>query len=124
MVYVGLTSNEGQIRRPLGTQGIELLHRFASADDARAERAAPSKLTWTRLDPRSLNTCVSVLKEDLASGVTDAGAQSPLEKDCGASAASGTSYACELAFAVRAILSEASTRIYSGKFTGRRGGGE
>ncbi|WP_437745544.1 hypothetical protein WMF39_11275 [Sorangium sp. So ce1504] len=104
MVYVGLTSNEGQIRKPQGTQSIELLHKFASADDARAERAAASKLTWTKLDPRSLNTCVSVLKEDLASGVTDAGAPSPLEKDCGASAASGTSYACELAFAVRAIL--------------------
>ncbi|WP_437908512.1 hypothetical protein WME95_11985 [Sorangium sp. So ce327] len=104
MVYVGLTSSEGQIRKPQGTQSIELLHKFASADDARAERAAPSKLTWTRLDPRSLNTCVSVLKEHLASGVTDAGAPSPLEKDCGASAASGTSYACELAFAVRAIL--------------------
>ncbi|WP_441287800.1 hypothetical protein ACSRUE_37715 [Sorangium sp. KYC3313] len=104
MVYVGLTSNEGQIRRPQGTQSIELLHKFASADDARAERAAPSKLTWTKLDPRSLNTCVSVLKEELASGVTDAGAPSPLERDCGASAASGTSYACELAFAVRAIL--------------------
>ncbi|WP_437801038.1 hypothetical protein [Sorangium sp. So ce693] len=104
MVYVGLTSNEGQIKKPQGTQSIELLHKFASADDARAERAAASKLTWTRLDPRSLNTCVSVLREELASGVTDAGAPSPLEKDCGASAASGTSYACELAFAVRAIL--------------------
>ncbi|WP_437592274.1 hypothetical protein [Sorangium sp. So ce1000] len=104
MVYVGLTSNEGQIKRPQGMQSTELLHKFASADDVRAERGAPSKLTWTRLDPRSLNTCVSVLKEDFVMGVTDAGAQSPLERDCGASAVSGTSYACELAFAVRAIL--------------------
>ncbi|WP_437281087.1 hypothetical protein WME90_11165 [Sorangium sp. So ce375] len=104
MVYVGLTSNEGQIRRPQGTQSTELLHKFASVDDARAERAAPSKLTWAKLDPQALNTCVSVLKEEFAVGVPDAGAQSPLEKDCGVSGASGTSYACELAFAVRATL--------------------
>lgn len=104
MVFIGLTSSEARMREPQGAQGTALLLKFASDDNARAEGAAPKALTWTKLDAALLNTCISVLKEDFAAGLTAAGAQSPLEQSCGPSAASDTRYACELAFAVRAVL--------------------